>query len=395
MKNKKPTVKVNLTTKGDNYYAIVNVNCNGKRNQKWINLHLSVSGHNKRKADDECKKLFVEWSEKIISLDSEMLFADWLIKWVDTEKGMVEDSTWREKYRQINNIIAPYFRDKGIKLCDLSENDIEDFYKAKMSGEIGKKAVGANTIHHYQAEIHKALKQAVRERLITLNPADFVKLPKKTKHNAFWYSDKQLLAFLDYIKGQEIEVVILLCSWFGLRRGECLGLRWCDIDFDNRTIKIRGVIKDKGESGSKKRNLHYVPKTKSASSMRNLPMPPSSIYFLQQLKQLQDKRKSKNPNYNTKWDEFVCVRPNGDLIPLEYVSRKIPELTIKAGLPRLKCHELRHTNLTLLYEKGASWKELQGWSGDSTVRLLQDTYTHASDKSKEKLANFIDNILTA
>lgn len=83
------------------------------------------------------------------------------------------------------------------------------------------------------------------------------------------------------------------------------------------------------------------------------------------------------------------------MIPLEYMSRKIPELTVKAGLPRLKLHELRHTNISLLYEQGASWKELQEWSGDSTARLLMDTYTHVTNKSKAKLANMVDGFLTA
>lgn len=392
--NNKPTVRANLTTKGDTYYVIISYMCDGKRKQKWINTNLSVSGHNKRKADDKRKELLVEWESKIVHDKSEMLFSDWLKEWVLSERGMVEHSTWIEKRRAIENTIAPYFEQQGIKLCDLQENHIEDFYKAKMNGTIGKKAVGANTILHYHAYIRKALKKAVRDKVIASNPADYVDLPKKEKHQANFYDNECLNKFLDFVKGQDIEVVALLASWFGLRRGEAAGLRWCDVDFDSKTISIRGVIRDKGTSGSKIKNMHYVPRTKSQSSMRDLAMPNASIPYLKRLKHWQDNRKSL-PGYNHQWDGFICLRPNGDMIPLEYMSRKIPELTVKAGLPRLKLHELRHTNISLLYENGASMKELQEWSGDSTMRLVADTYTHANKKSKIKLANMVDGFLTA
>ena len=394
VKNNKPTVRTNLTTKGDTYYVIISYLCDGKRKQKWINTRLSVSGHNKRKAETKCKELLVEWESKIVHDKSEMLFSDWLKEWVLSEQGKVEYSTWIEKRRAIDNTIAPYFEQQGIKLCDLQENHIEDFYKAKMNGTIGKRAVGANTILHYHAYIRKALKKAVRDKVIASNPADYVDLPKKEKHQANFYDDECLNKFLDFVKGQDIEVVALLASWFGLRRGEAAGLRWCDVDFDSKTISIRGVIRDKGTSGSKIKNMHYVPRTKSQSSMRDLAMPNASIPYLKRLKHWQDNRKSL-PGYNHQWDGFICLRPNGDMIPLEYMSRKIPELTVKAGLPRLKLHELRHTNISLLYENGASMKELQEWSGDSTMRLVSDTYTHANKKSKIKLANMIDGFISA
>ena len=169
---------------------------------------------------------------------------------------------------------------------------------------VGKKAVGANTIHHYHAYIRKALKKAVRDKIITSNPADYVNLPKKPIHQANFYDNDSLNKFLQFIKGQDIEVVALLASWFGLRRGEAAGLRWCDVDFVSNTISVRGVIRDKGESGSKIKNMHYVPRTKSQTSMRDLPMPQACIAYLKKLKHYQDNRKSL-PDYNHQWDGYI------------------------------------------------------------------------------------------
>lgn len=390
----KPKVRANLTNKGDTYYVIISYSCNGKRKQKWINTGISVKGYNKRKAEDKLKEILTEWEEKIISDKSEMLFSDWLKEWVETEKGKIADNTFYEKRRAVLNTLCPYFEQQKIKLCDLQESHIEEFYQKKMSGEISKKAVSANTIHHYQAYIHKALKKAVRDKMIKSNPADFVELPTIEKHIANFYDDDCLKTFLSFVQGKYIEVVVYLAAWFGLRRGEAAGLRWCDVDFENKVIYIRGVITDKGESGSKIKNLRYVSRAKTKKSIRKLAMPEVCVAYLKKLQHWQENRKTLE-GYNHQWDGFICLRPNGDMIPLEYMSRKIPELTVKAGLPRLKLHELRHTNISLLLERGANFKELAEWAGHSTTRLTEDTYAHITKKSMNKLAGLVDGLLSA
>ena len=110
------------------------------------------------------------------------------------------------------------------------------------------------------------------------------------------------------------------------------------------------------------------------------------------LKDIQDSRKT-NSEYNHQWDDFVCVRDNGDLIPLEYVSRAFPKLCEKSGLKRLKLHELRHTNISLLLEYGASMKELQEWAGHSNYNTTANIYAHIQEESKNRLTNTIELLL--
>ena len=392
--NKKPTVRANLTTKGNTYYVVVSITSNKKRKQKWINTGLSVEGYNKRKANKMCESILREWEQKIISEKSEMLFSDYLKIWIESEKGKITDNTFYEKRRAVLNVICPYFEKQAITLCDLETKHIEDYYQKRQQGKITKKKVTANTIHHDHAIIHKALKKAVRDKLIISNPADFVELPTIEKHIANFYDDDCLKTFLSYVEGKYIEIVVYLAAWFGLRRGEAAGLRWCDVDFENKVISIRGVITDKGESGSKINNLRYVPRAKTKKSIRELAMPDVCIAYLKKLQHWQENRKVLE-GYNHQWDGFICLRPNGDMIPLEYMSRKIPELTVKAGLPRLKLHELRHTNISLLLESGANFKELAEWAGHSTTRLTEDTYAHITKKSMNRLAGMVDGLLSA
>ena len=97
--------------------------------------------------------------------------------------------------------------------------------------------------------------------------------------------------------------------------------------------------------------------------------------------------------YNHDWDDFVCVRPNGDLIPPEYVTRAFPKLCEECGLRRLKLHELRHTNISLHLAEGASMKELQEWAGHSSYATTANIYSHVQVQSKNRLMDTIGTLL--
>lgn len=383
-------VKATISNKKDRYYIIVSYYLqDGKRIQKWVKTELSVSGNNKRRIEQKRLEVLKEWQEKVLLDDNDMLFSDYLKQWLEETKHTVSKNTYYS-YRQIvHNSICPYFVSHRIKLCELKPFHIQNFYLMKMEQD----KVTANTIHHYHANIHKALKHAVKTERLSSNPADKVELPKKQKHVANFYTVEELKILLDYATGTPIETVVKLAAWFGLRRGEIIGLKWSSIDFDSKTLYITGTVKDKGESGSKIKNLYYEPSAKTSSSIRSFPMSSVAVSYLKQLKKEQEERKQKIKLYNHKWDDFVCVRNNGDLIPLEFVSRKFPELCEKAGLKRLKLHELRHTNISLLLESGASMKELQDWAGHSSYSTTANIYSHIQAKSKSKLTESLEKML--
>ncbi|MCD7774145.1 MAG: site-specific integrase [Clostridiales bacterium] len=331
--------------------------------------------------------MLAEWKDKLNSGTDE-LFSTYLTKWVDDIKSTVSNSTYNTYRQTVNNIIVPYFREKKIKLCDLKPYHIQDFYKYKMDVD----GVTANTIHHYQANISRALKDAVRLEKIPKNPAASVQLPKKEKHTANCYTLEELQTLLKKTKGTDLETIILLAAWFGLRRGEIIGLKWECIDFNAKTLSVTGVMSDKGTSSSKTDNLHYAPSPKTQSSIRSFPLTEQMLKYFRDIKQAQDKNKT-DTNYNHKWDEFVCVRSNGDIITLEYVTRTFPKVCVECGLRRLKLHELRHTNISLLLnDPNITMKELQEWAGHSTYNTTANIYSHLQTGTKSKLSAAISNM---
>lgn len=377
-----------IQIKNDKYYIVLNWKEYSKRKQKWIKTDLSVSGNNKRKAEQLKIETLKEWETKINLNDNNILFSDYMKLWLEETRCSISKNTYFSYKQTIYNTICPYFEERKILLCDLKPYHIQGFYNHKSFDD----KVTANTIYHYHANIHKALNYAVKSERILSNPADKIELPKKEKHIAQYYTADELNTLLKKIQGKDLEIVVLLAAFFGLRRGEIIGLRWSSINFKINTLSITGTVKDKGTSGSKIKNMYYESSAKTNSSIRSFPMPEKLVLYLKDLKQKQDKQ-SKLKYYNHNWDDFVCVRRNGDLIPLEYVSRAFPKLCEECGLRRITLHELRHTNISLLLEDGASMKELQEWAGHSNYGTTANIYSHIQAKSKIKLTKSLENII--
>ena len=383
-------ITANISHKGDTYYIIINYyHTDGKRKQKWIKTDLTVSGNNKRKVEQKRIELLQEWQEKLKFNENEMLFADYMQQWLEVIKNNVRPTTFYGYKQVVNYAIDPYFRERKITLYELKPYHIQDFYTYKMDND----GIAANTILHYHANIHKALAYAVKTELIATNPADKVELPKKQKHIANYYTQKELNILLKNSKGHLLETVIRLAVWFGLRRGEIIGMRWSSVDFDNKTISVTGTIKDRGGKGEEVGKLYFEPTAKNSSSLRSFPLSDAMIAYLKQVKDSQDKRRNTIKFYNHNWDDFVCVKNNGDLITLDSVSYAFPKFCKKCGLKPLKLHELRHSNITLLLEKGASMKELQEWAGHSSYNTTANIYSHIQAKSKSRLTNTINELL--
>ena len=377
-----------IQTKSNKYYIVLNWKSNGKRAQKWVHTGLSTTGNNKRKAEQKRLEILREWENKVSLNDCDMLFSDYLKRWLEDTKHTISENTYYSYRKTIYNSICPYFEQMKIKLCDLKPFHIQEFYNHKMQNE----GVTANTVWHYHANISKALKYAYRTERIKENPSDKIELPKKEKHIANYYSAEELKTLLEKTKGSKIEMVVYLAAWFGLRRGEIIGLRWDCIDFENNTLSVIGTVTDKG-IGSKRENLTYRQTTKTNSSLRSFPISDEVAKYLKELKAKQERQKSTVKRYNHKWEGFVCVDNAGNLISPDYVTRVFPKLCEQCGLRRIKLHELRHTNISLLVEAGAHMKDIQEWAGHSSYSTTANIYAHIQAKSKNKLMQTLSAVL--
>ena len=325
-----------LREKSGYNYAVLNYTDSlGKRKTKWISTGLTVKG-NKKRAEAilmDARRNFNPEEPKVMNGD--ILFADYMEKWFDIIKSSVAVLTFASYSTTVKKIIAPYFREREVTLKNLTAKDIQEFYLSELE------RVSPSSVIHYHANIHKALKYAVKIDLIDVNPADKVERPKKDRYVGSFYDADEVNALFEAAKGSKLELPILFGAFYGLRRSEAIGLKWDAIDFDQNTITIRHTVTSCDLDG--KRVLVASDTTKTKSSMRTLPLVPFMRERLLTLKEeQQENRRLCGRSYIKDYLEYVCVNEIGDLIKPHYVTESFPKLLKAKGMRQIRYHDLRH-----------------------------------------------------
>ena len=171
-------------------------------------------------------------------------------------------------------------------------------------------------------------------------------------------------------------------------------MRWDAINLEAKTLSVLGTVTNKG-SGTPAENEVYRTTGKTKTSIRTFPLSESQVRYLKALRSRQAENRLLCGNaYNTDYADFVCVDEIGNRLRLGYITAAFPKTLTRLGLRRIRFHDLRHTNITLLLESGASLKELQDWAGHSNFSTTADIYAHVQSKAKEKLTETMSAILS-
>ena len=265
------------------YYMVLSYkDKSGKRISKWLPTGLPVKG-NKKRAEDMLMAARAEFVAREAAIDRDMPFSSYLVQWMEIARSTLKPNTAAGYASMIQNPIAPYFQQRGITLGGLQAVNIQMFYTSQL------KRVSANTVIHYHAIIHRALKYAVKTDLIDVNPADKVERPRKDRFTASFYDGNEVNLLFQVARGTPLELPVMLAAFYGLRRSEVVGLKWDAIDFENKTIAIRHTVTAFAEKG--RRIEVAADTTKTASSRRTLPLVPAFQTKLAALKEEQQKNR--------------------------------------------------------------------------------------------------------
>lgn len=375
-----------LAVKSGKYYAVLNYkNAKGERKTKWISLGLPEKG-NKRKAEAQLAKIRAEFEipEEVGELSSDMLFADYLLEWLEIAKGRLAIATYCSYTSIIKNPLEPYFRKKKLTLRELEARHLQMFYSEML------KKVKSNTVIHYHAVIHSALKYAVKTDMLVQNVADKVDRPKKNDFQPVFLSADEMQKMFEALRGTKLELPVLVAAFYGFRRGEVLGLKWDAIDFEQGTISIRRTITATKTDGVYREVEQQSAKTKS--SLRTLPLVGSFKEIFMQVKEAQELNKRICGNcYNYDYDGFVFVDEMGDRMKLNYLTSKFPKFLERHGLKRMRFHDLRHSCASLLLANSVPLKHIQEWLGHSDFTTTANIYAHLDYSSKISSAQAMEN----
>ena len=313
--------------------------------------------------------------QEVGELASDMPFADYLLEWLDIVKVRVKATTFSSYEQMVKSVIEPYFRKKAVTLQGLEARHIQQFYSEKL------KTVKPNSVIHYHAVIHQALKYAMKTDLVTQNVAMKVDRPKKNDYQPVFLDAEELQHLFEVVKGTKLELPVLVAAFYGLRRGEVCGLKWDAIDFERGTITIRHTVTSLQVDGKTKMYAQDSAKTKS--SMRTLPLVGSFAEYFKEVKAAQEVNKKVCGNcYNYEYDGYVFVDELGDLMRPEYLTSYFPQYIQKHGCKRMRFHDLRHSCASLLLANGVPLKQIQEWLGHSDFSTTANIYAHLDYTSK-------------
>ena len=351
-------------------------NAGGQRKTKWISLGLPEKG-NKRKAESELARLRAEFEppKEVGDLSSDMLFADYLLEWLEIAKGRLAHATYGAYQGLLKSTIVPYFRKKKLTLRELEARHLQMFYSEML------RRVTPNTVIHYHAVIHSALKYAVKTDMLIQNVADKVDRPRKNSFQPVFLSAEAMQKMFEALRGTKLELPVLVAAFYGLRRGEVVGLKWDAIDFEQGTISVKRTVTSTIIDGKYQEFEQQSAKTKS--SLRTLPLIGSFREYFMQVKEAQELNKKICGNcYNYEYDGFVFVDEMGERMRAQYLTCAFPKFLEKHGLRCMRFHDLRHSCASLLLANGVPLKQIQEWLGHSDFRTTANIYAHLDYRSK-------------
>ena len=295
---------------------------------------------------------YKEVKEKLENIKTKPDNKDIIIEVIKTHiekiKPAIKPSTHDIYSRYYNNHIVKYFA--NMKCSELNTKIVQDFINKK-------NGLSASTVQSVFNFLKNCLKEIVPSSVFKVN------LPKciKYKPKVFSLVEQKRLEAVAIESGEINHIAIILCLYTGIRIGELCGLKWEDIDFNEKRLNIRRTCQ-RVSSG-----LVYL-SPKSKSSNRSIPLPE---YLLDLLK-----------SYKSE-DEFVLMKNEKPIEPrnIQYRFKRLLKL---ADIRDVNFHTTRHTFSVRALENNFDIKTLSEILGHSSPIITLNTYAHVLDEHKRK-----------
>lgn len=359
---------------------------------------------NKRDAEKELARLITEYEKGTVVEPTKLTFGEFLKTWLADYGAARLSATAQNRYRQIIELrVIPKLGD--IMLTKLRPMHLQRFYRELMEegrlDQPGKPLSQASLTYHH-AVLHKALDSAVKQQLIPYNPADAVEPPKlhqrevrvtdvadeedDFEEKVQVLDEGQVAIMLEAARATPYYPLLFVAVWTGMRRGELLGLRWQDIDFDAGTIRVRQTL------GAVPGQPLFFKPPKTKKSRRTIEVNEDVLNVLRRHKEEQAKNKLMlGQNYDDK--DLVFCQENGQPMHPDTISSWFPAFLADIGLPRLKFHALRHTHASLLLKAGVEIKTISERLGHSSVGITYDIYSHLMPGMQREAVEALEKLL--
>jgi len=318
-----------------------------------------------------------------MSIDSgKITVRDYLEKWLNSSvKPSVKVRTY-EGYESIVRVrVLPHLGRKAIGR--VTSLDLQSMYT-----ELAESGLSARSVQHTHRVLHLAFTQAMRWSMLTRNPCDGVTPPQAQRPKLQVLTQEQVATLLDVTREHPNHALFVLAVTTGMRIGELLGLTWADIDLDGKKLMVRQSLQRQNEAG-----LVFV-EPKTSRSRRTIMLSQRAVSALRHHRARKNEQRLLT---GSEWQDLGLVFSNatGGAPDPGWQRQVFQEELKRAGLPRLRFHDLRHTAATLLLSQGVHPKVVSEMLGHATITLTLDTYSHLVPVMHAQAADAMDSMLGA
>ena len=348
---------------------------NGRRQRKFVNVKGT-----RKEADRKLRELAAAVDSDTALDLSKVNLSEFLERWMTDYVSTNTAPSTQDGYGFIVRChLIPHLG--NIPLKKLQPAHLQEYYaKALATGRRdGKGGLSARTVKHHHRVLSEALSHAVKWGALSRNVAQMTDPPRASRSEMTLLSTEEIDSLLDAFEGTGYYALVFTALYSGMRRGELLGLRWCDVDLPLATISVTQSLQRLygGEFS--------VREPKSAHSRRLIPLPPSLAILLRSHKEHEEQRKELL-GITVAPTDLVFAHLDGSPLDPSTVSHTFGKVVHKAGIKNVRFHDLRHAHASLMLRTGASPKVISERLGHSSIAITMDIYSHVMPGLQEEAA---------
>ena len=345
-------------------------------------IYKNVLGKTQAEVKTKLKQAIQENAEVDTLKAEKYTVGQWMDVWFENYAKIKVRPTSHQTYRgYIDNHINPNIG--KMPLSKLTTLELQKLYKKLLSkGRVDRieakgqpKGLSPKTVRNIHQVISSAMDFAKAQKLIAVNPTDGCALPKLEHREMKTLPVEQLASFLREAKESGVFEMYYIELATGLRRGELLGLKWEDLDLEQCTLRVqRQVSRINGE-------VVEAP-LKTKNSYRTISLGTDAVGILK------EQRKKCGSS------EYVFPSPTGGPISPDSVIQMLHRVLKRAGLPKVRFHDLRHTFATVALQNGVDIKTVSGMLGHYSAGFTLDTYAHVTTQAQREAAKTVGSVLS-